>query len=173
MKPIIAFIRPRADGGKLASALEPYGAYAHGGVCKDLGRGVASRGPAPAEAGTRRKVLTLAPTRGNRAPQLLLEGTRTTDPDPPPPQHYTLLTCRLCTQIHLPAKIQLKQLVPLPAASAQELTGSPSITFNEESKSGGDENLQGPGPGLCREAKPEDSRVSVCRPGVKSRCPSH
>lgn len=30
----------RADGGKLASALEPYGAYAHGGVCKDPGHGV-------------------------------------------------------------------------------------------------------------------------------------
>lgn len=32
--------RARADGGKLASALEPYGAYAHGGVCKDPGHGV-------------------------------------------------------------------------------------------------------------------------------------
>lgn len=32
--------RARADGGKLASALEPYGAYAHGGVCKDSGHGV-------------------------------------------------------------------------------------------------------------------------------------
>lgn len=32
--------REGADGGKLASALEPYGAYAHGGVCKDPGHGV-------------------------------------------------------------------------------------------------------------------------------------
>ena len=32
--------RAKADGGKLASALEPYGAYAHGGVCKDPGHGV-------------------------------------------------------------------------------------------------------------------------------------
>lgn len=32
--------RARADGGKLAVALEPYGAYAHGGVCKDPGHGV-------------------------------------------------------------------------------------------------------------------------------------
>lgn len=32
--------RARADGGKLATALEPYGAYAHGRVCKDPGHGV-------------------------------------------------------------------------------------------------------------------------------------
>ncbi|KAL7400926.1 hypothetical protein ABVT39_020033 [Epinephelus coioides] len=32
--------RAQADGGKLASVLEPYGAYAHGGVCKDPGHGV-------------------------------------------------------------------------------------------------------------------------------------
>lgn len=32
--------RAWADGGKLAPALEPYGAYAYGGVCKDPGHGV-------------------------------------------------------------------------------------------------------------------------------------
>lgn len=39
----LAFVckyRPRPDGGKLATALQPYGAYARGGVCKDPGPGV-------------------------------------------------------------------------------------------------------------------------------------
>lgn len=64
--------RAWADGGKLAVPFEPYGAYAHGGVCKDPGARGASRGPAPAEAGTRHMALTLAVVWAKRTPGPLL-----------------------------------------------------------------------------------------------------
>lgn len=64
--------RAWADGGTLASALEPYGAYAHGGVCKDPGHGV--------RADDRRPLRLAQETRhchwhwDDSAPELILEG---------------------------------------------------------------------------------------------------